>query len=165
METNSFNPNTPIIDYCDLAQSAEKRLKTLHGLAVIMTKPLGLHKFNPTECTHEEWLALRSWLRTPDAGDAISFWRADTSSVRSVAPSVRVLRVCDGHILIGTEQMLRDLASSKVQIGSPEPDTSIDRQEKMSPMTRSQSAKEMWCAARRFVAVEIGANLPTPISN
>ena len=148
---NISNENVPVIEYSSFGNSPERRLKILRGLAVIMSKPRGLHPPNVDEVSSDEWAALRSWLRNSEmSGEAHLFWRAD-------ARGIRVLRPCIGYILVGTEQMLQDLANSKVQIGLSEADMTFvsERGLPASNTAPQTSLSAIWEAARQYVAIEI----------
>ncbi len=100
-QKGSLSP--PTLYYEDFGSRPEMRLNTLRALSVLMGCSPGLHSAHSLGVSEGEWRALRSWLLNRDgAGDALWFWRADTHGVR-------VLHICTSHVLVGTNQMLRDL--------------------------------------------------------
>lgn len=143
--------SVPTLYYEDFGSRPEMRLNTLRALSVLMSCSAGLHSAQSLGVSEGELKALRSWLLNRDgAGDALSFWRADTHGVR-------VLRVCTSHVLVGTNRMLHDLAELGTAITSSnaeiiEPCVSSGTTSMKMP---SLSLDEMWQAARCYVAAEV----------
>lgn len=134
----------PTLGYCDFGSCPTTRLNALRGLSVLMAcSPALYSSAQALKVSAEEWKALRSWLLDKDAaGEALLFWRAEPHGVR-------VLRVCTGHILIGTSQLLRDLADPEVKAAPAQ------SQAKNVSAPRVPSLEEVWRAARHYVAAEV----------
>lgn len=141
----------PLLNYPDFGKSPKIRMRVLCALSSLMGRSLGLYTAESLDLVAEEWRALRSWLLNAEvAGEALLFWRADPHGVR-------VLRVCNGHVLVGTAQMLQDLSKFSLAVKSPFSESDETSENPNAPVqtTHVPSMDELWQSARRYVVAEV----------
>lgn len=112
-----------LIHYRELATSSEERLYLLALIGELFNKPPGYYNLVSLNLAEKDWQALSAWI---EGNHSSRFWfLIDTQGVR-------VLRTCESHILIGTAQLLTDLAV-------------LEKKSSLRP-----TIDDIWIAARNF---------------
>lgn len=125
---NAWPDDILLICYPDLGVSAHERLTLLGVAGALLGKPAGFYTPATLGLDPDEWDALHTWI---SEGHGTTFWQLELQGLR-------ILQICEKHILVGTGQLLEDLRSSKVK--------------KLSPR---QHLEKLWVAARHYAASEI----------
>lgn len=126
---SEFPDDVLIIHYAELALDPANRLRTLGAIGTLLNRLAGFYTPAALELSPNVWLCLRTWL---EQGNAATFWRPESQGVR-------VIRLCEKHVLVGTGQLLVDL---KKALCAPR-------------RVRVPSFDAMWVAAQRYVTEEI----------
>ena len=98
---NTWPDDTLLIQYSDLGLSPDERLDVLSLIGTLLNKSVGSYTPTMLGINPSEGVSLRAWI---GQGGGEQFWHLESERIR-------IIRVCEKHILLGTSQLLTDLRS------------------------------------------------------
>ncbi|HYT46208.1 MAG TPA: hypothetical protein VEP90_28020 [Methylomirabilota bacterium] len=118
-----------LIQYPNLGSSPIERLNLLSAISVLFDKPTNSYTLVMLGLRLDQWNALTRWIGQGHGGH---FWHLE-------AQSIQITRVCEKHVLIGTNQMLADFRNTMSK-----------------PLFfRQLLVEDIWLAAQRYVKSEV----------
>ncbi|SRR6266487_1801132 len=125
---DKWSDDVLLIQYNDLEAHPGERLRTLSAISLLFNIPPGTYSISTLGLRLDEWELLRAWI---SQGYGTQFWQI-------ASQGIKISRVCEKHVLVGTGQLLADLRSMVGQ----------------QPSTR-QLFENLWVAAKLYVVSEI----------
>lgn len=126
---NTWPNDILLIQYPDLGSTPDERLRVLSAIGVLLNKPVSSYLPPMLGLLLDDWDLLRAWI---EQGHGKQFWHLESQGIR-------ITRICEKHVLIGTSLLLGDLRSL-VETRS---------------LSRFSKLDEVWMLARRYAMSEI----------
>jgi len=126
---STWPTDTLLIQYPDLGSTPDVRLRVLSAIGTLLSRSAGSYTISMLELYLDDWDLLRVWI---EQGHGRQFWYLEPRSIR-------IVQVCEKHVLIGTSLLITDLKRLIGQFG----------------LSQATKFDEIWTIARYYVTSEI----------
>jgi hypothetical protein len=118
------------IHYPELASSSEERLQILGLISTLLNKIPNSYTAEELALDEREWETINDWIAQ---GHGSYFWDLKPQSIQ-------IKRMCEKHVLIGTNQLLTDLQHVTIN---------------KALSAKQKALDDIWSIARKYIATEL----------